>query len=310
MDRLTRLSDAAAEIIQRLELAPDELADRLTRARDIGYWQHLVPDAAIGRGTPAAPLPIADDALSAAAADLRHDRYFRTPPLIGPLSLATINRAIDIVIAAGWPPVFAMVYDELWDCCRLPAIAQLLEGHLGAGYRQIPHLWVHIVPAVSGAMGWMPHFDGFRKARLSIWLALTDATADNGCIHLVPPDTLPDSFRTTDVDEPVLMRDVLKAMQGTRALPVPAGGALGWEFDVFHWGGRATNPRQARRAISMEFLAAAECAEADETPLLAVTAPLPDFATRLRIVASGLQTYAKREPGLRRFRALADRLAE
>jgi hypothetical protein len=310
MDRFTRLSDAAAGIIRNLELPPGDLAVRLMRARDIDYWRELVPGASIGDGAPSPPLAIDADALSAAADSLRGDRYFRTPPLLSAASLAAVNRAIDLVMAAGWPPVFAMVYDQLWDCCRLPALARLLEGHLGAGYRQIPHLWMHIVPAVSGAMGWMPHFDGFRDARVSVWLALTDATVDNGCIHLVPPDTLPDSFRTADPDDPVLMRDVLKAMQGTRAMPVEAGAALGWQFDVFHWGGRATTPRQSRRALSMEFLAATQAAEADETPLLDVRAPLPDFATRLSIVAFGLQTYEAREPGLRRFRALANRLAE
>lgn len=309
MDRLTRLSDAAADIIRGLEMTPGEVADRLALARDIEYWRRVTTGAAIGGGGAAPTFAVDEPGLRAAASQLRHDGYFRTPPLLSADTLALVNRAVESVMAAGWPAVFAMLYDELWRCCRLPAIARLLEGHFGSEFSQIPHLWVHIVPAVSGALGWMPHFDGFRQGRVSVWLALTDATVDNGCIHIVPPDALPAVFRTTDIDETVVMRDVLKAMQGTRAMPVAAGAALGWEFDVFHWGGRAVNPREPRRAISMEFLSSAHPPESDETRLLDVSGPLPSFGERLRIVAGALQIYAKREPVMRRFRALADQLA-
>lgn len=309
MDRLTRLRDAAADIVQRLEMTPPEVADRLARARDTGYWRSLAPGLSIGGADAPPAFAVDEERLRAAASQLRHDRYFRTPPLLSADTLASLNRTVDAVMAAGWPAVFAMLYDEPWHCCRLPALARVLEGHFRSGFAQIPHLWVHIVPAVSGAVGWMPHFDGFRQARVSVWLALTDATVDNGCIHIVPPDTLPAVFRTTNIEATIVMSDILKAMQGTRAMPVAAGAALGWEFDVFHWGGRAVNPREARRAISMEFLSSAHPPESDETPLLDVSGPLPAFDERLRIVASALRTYAKREPVMRRFRALADQLA-
>lgn len=302
------MRDVVADILDKTEMTADELAERLERARDLAYWRTLSTDLSVDGNEPAPASVATDTELRTAVAQFRTDRYFQTPPLLAATTLGSLNRAIDVVTAAGWPAVFALVYDGLWHCARQPAIGHVLESHFGAGYSQIPHVWIHVVPPVSGAVGWMPHFDGFRQARVSVWVALTDATVDNGCIHIVPPDVLPPAFRTTDLETRLTMSDVLKAMHGTHALPVSAGAAVGWEFDVFHWGGRAVNPRGARRSMSMEFLAAGQAPEADETPLIGVEGPLPAFEERLRVVAIGLRAYAKREAASRRYRVLADRL--
>ena len=55
-----------------------------------------------------------------------------------------------------------------------------------------------------------------------MWVALNEATVDNGCIHIIPPDSLPDSFRTTNFDSTVVMRDALRAMLKQGA-PPPEG---------------------------------------------------------------------------------------
>jgi hypothetical protein len=126
----------------------------------------------------------------------------------------------------------------------------------------------------------------------------------------VPSSKLPDSFRIKDVTPDIPMPDVLRAMHATRAMPVPAGAALGWEFHVFHWGGRAVNPKTSRRALSMEFLAAPEQPEPDEQPLLDPDAGLPGLGYRLRAIGIALDTYSKREPLSLRFRPLGQRLME
>jgi hypothetical protein len=300
-----RTRQAAEHLLGGVELSEAELAARLVRARDVDYWRRLAPGLTLDGTTLLPALATNDAALRTVSLQFQQDRYFRTPPLLPSASLAALNRSIDIVVADGWPPVFALIYDPLWSCCRLPALATLLTSHLGPGFVQIPHLWVHVVPAVTGAVGWMPHADGFRPARVSMWLALTDATLDNGCMHIVPPDALPDAFRTMNVNEPVTMSDALRAMQSARAMPIPAGAALGWEFDVFHWGGRAVRPLEARRAISMEFLAAGYAPESDESPLLDATGPFPSFGMRLHTIAIALQVYSKREPIARRYLPLA-----
>ena len=300
---------ALAEMLERIEMTPQEIEALTSRARDAAYWTGLAPGLTIGQPAPPQDALVDDECARMAAEHLRRDRYFKTDPVIGTDALVELNRAIDAVHAAGWPAVFALVYDSFWTCFRHPFISRLVSGHFGGDYRQIPHVWVHVVPARSGARGWMPHFDDvLRSRRLTVWVALNEATVDNGCIHIIPPDSLPDSFRTTNFDSNVVMRDALRAMHATRALEAEAGALLGWEFDVFHWGGRAAAPKAERRSISLEFLAAGEATYPNEIPLLDVTGSLPDFGLRLRVISIALESYAGREAALRRFRAVAPRL--
>ena len=295
---------ALAEMLDGIEMAPPQIEALVSRARDAAYWTSLAPGTTTG--TPALSAGVADDERARTIGEaLRRERYFKADPMFDAAALTAMNSAIDTVQAAGWPPVFALVYDSLWTWMQHPLLSRVVRGHLGENYQLIPHVWVHVVPARAGARGWRPHFDGFRSARLTVWIALTDATVDNGCVHLIPPDSLPDSFRTTDVDATVVMSDVQRAMWATRALPVDAGAVLGWEFDVFHWGGRAAAPNAERRSLSLELLAAGEAPRSDEVPLMDASGSLPSFEARLRVIAIALQSYADREASLRRYCALA-----
>ena len=298
------LRAAALALAATFELTASERAERLGRALDANYWRGLDPAIQISGGgrfeTHAIP-PSEQDAIE------RHftrERYFATPPIVAPPALARMNAAIDAVRAAGWPPVFAMVSDDFWHCGRIDPIARVLRARLGPGYRQIPHYWVHIVRAVDGAAGWLPHFDGLMNGRVSVWMALADATLENGCIYLVPPNLLPDSFRMRKPAS-VPMIDASKAMHATLPMPAAAGSALGWDFDVFHWGGRAVNPRGERRAISMEFIAAGETPLDHELPLVDPGGALPAFPQRLHAIGLALDQYARREPTAQRFQGLA-----
>jgi hypothetical protein len=297
----------ALELARAAKLSDHDIDARLDRVRDAQYWQSLSPSIQIGK------LSSIDAVAVDPAVQLRYHRffneekYFETPALIAPSALAHLNAAIDAVTAAGWPAEFALVDDAFWLCARVPAIRALVEARLGQGYRQIPHVWLHVVRKVDGAGGWPPHFDGFRQNRISVWLALTDATTTNGCMFVVPPKSMPESFRTLKIETLPTM-DVMRAMHATRAMPVGAGASLGWDFDVFHWGGRAVQPGLERRALSMEFLGAGESPEEDEVPILDVDAPLPSLDLRLKVIAIGLDTYSKREPLAARFRSLTDDL--
>ena len=306
---------AVFDLLEGSRMSSADAERRAERARDVARWRELAPALTIGGAAPTVAtssgvLPLADAELRAAGAQLREDGYFQTPPLVGGAALASLNAAVDAIVADGWPPVFAWVYDELWHCARVPAVRALVGAALGGEHAQIPHIWVHVVPAAAGAAGWRPHFDGFGARRASVWLALTDATLDNGCIHLVPRRSLPAIFRQSGVDRgAVPVADALRALKATRALPAPAGSALVWTFDVLHWGGPCVRPGAPRRAISMEFLAAWEAPDEDEMPLVPVAGPLPPFADRLRMIGQAIRTYEKFEPGLARYRPLAETLA-
>ena len=196
----------------------------------------------------------------------------------------------------------------------MPAVRRLLEATLGAGARQVPHLWVHIVPAVDGARGWGPHKDGGQASRsrshLSVWIALTEASTRQR-LHLRAAavggvgraDCRLVNRRDAD-------RGRRPAARRGAALPVSAGAALAWDFDLLHWSGVRRGGGGARRSLSLEFIAAEAAPLPDEHPLLACGAgdPLPDFGQRLAFIAQGIIQYGKHEPGVQRFRPLAERL--
>lgn len=310
MDPLTRAREIAFDLLEQSQMPEAGVEARVSLASDAAYWRRLTGSqltiAAADATLPA--LALADADARAAIAQLHEDGYFTPLLVLPPSALVPLNRAIDAVVDAGWPAVFAWVYDQFWCCGRVAALAEVIARHLGPGYAQIPHVFVHVVPAATGASGWTPHFDraGRQRARASAWLALTDATLDNGCMHLVPRRALPPTFRHTP--GMIATADALRALQAVRALPAAAGSMLGWDFDILHWGGRAVHAGVSRRAISMEFIAAGEPPDADESPLIDVSGPLPPFADRLRIIGEAIRAYERFEPGLIRYRGIADRL--
>jgi len=314
MDPRMRRLDLVAGLLDGAQMPEPEVARRLALARDADYWRRLVPGLSLDAPEIADPFaasrPTATDEAETdrAIAQFRDDGYFQALPLLADQDVEALNRAIDGVAADGWPSVFAWMFDAYWRCARLPRLARILDAQLGAGYRQIQHIWTHVVPAVEGSGGWPPHFDGFAGGRASVWIALTDATLENGCIHVVPPRLLPAAFRTAKVDGSLSTADVVQALRSVRALPARAGTALGWGFDVYHWGGTCVRSSSARRAISLEFVAASQTPAQDETPLISLTGPLPDFATRLRLISRAILAYEKFEPGLVRLRPIAEAL--
>jgi hypothetical protein len=301
----------AAELLAQAEMSDAKVAQRLRLAGDPSYWAGLAPGLSVG----GAPRPrdrtiaITDEALDAARRHFELEGYFQTPPVLDAAELSRLNGAIDAVTGAGWPPVFGWIYDEFWALARLPDVAALLASQIGVGYSQIPHIWTHVVPATVGSSGWMPHFDGPARGRASIWIALTDATLANGCMHVVSRRQLSAAFATEPLETGrVPLADALRALHAVRALPAPPGAVLGWTFDVLHWGGACVSVERARRAVSLEFIAAGVAPHADETQLLSLSGALPRFADRLHMIAAAVVNYEKFEPGLIRYRALAERL--
>jgi hypothetical protein len=298
----------ALDLAAQFQLEPAEVAARADHARDAQYWQTLSPHIHIGAAPPLEIEPLESSELDRCARDFQHARYFQSPRLLAGSSLLRLNAIVDAITAAGWPPVFASVSDEFWQCARLPAIQNIVGARIGAN-RQASQLWIHVVPAVDRAGGWMPHFDGIRDERVTVWIALTNATLDNGCIYLVPPDSLPASMRTMDLRATIAMTDVMTTLHGARALPIDAGAAIGWDFDVLHWGGRTSRPESSRRAISMVYVANRQTPCADEQPLLDLD-ELPSFEVRLAAITRAIRLYGEREPMARRFLPVARLLAQ
>lgn len=310
---MTNSGDHARAIVSELlveaKMPEADARHRAALAADPDYWRQLAPDMPMDGAPIAVPRAVPAETVDAARRHFAAEGYFQTPPLVGSSDLARLNHAIDAVTTAGWPPAFGWVYDGFWALARLPEVSDLLVSRLGADYSQIPHIWTHVVPAAVGSSGWSPHFDGPTDGRASIWIALTDATLVNGCMHVVSRRLLAPTFASQRLETGrVALADAYRALQGVRALPAAPGSVLGWTFDVLHWGGACLSAGSARRALSMEFIAADRAPNADESPLLALDGGFPPFADRLRMIATAVLGYEKYEPGLIRYRAVAERL--
>ena len=309
MEPSARARSIASELLSTAHMPEAEAQERTSRALDREHWLRLAPGLTIG----AAPRP-SGSTLAPAVADaterhFRSEGYCQMPPILEAPQLARLNGAIDSVVADGWPPVFAWVYDELWALAHHGDVRRLVMSQLGDSYSQIPHIWTHVVPAVAGSAGWTPHFDGPTGGRLSVWIALTDATLTNGCMHVVPRRLLPTALSTEPLDTGrVAMVDAYRALQGVRALPVTQGSLLAWSFDVLHWGGRARRGGAARRSLSFEYIAASETPRDHERPVLPLASDPPSPADRLRAIAAGVLEYRRFEPLLMRFEELARRI--
>ena len=102
--------------------------------------------------------------------------------------------------------------------------------------------------------------------------------------------------------------EMMKALHGVKALPAAPGDALGWMMDVVHWGGQSRPSAPERRALSFEFIGAAETPVEYEVPLVTV-GPLPSMATRLWAMASGILMYLQFESALMmRVKGFAERV--
>jgi type I protein arginine methyltransferase len=269
---------------------------QLANARSGEYWRSLNPELALEQRSSSTPLEVGrleTSALSNLVDGFRANGYFEMPGALSASTIGAMRSGVDTLRRHGWPAVFAFVYDEFWLAPRSAPIAAFLTAVLGPGYRQIPHVWTHYVEPVPGRRGWPPHSDSPQRSnRITVWLALTDATLDNGCIYVVPRSHISAQIaaRLPDASE-LAMADVDALLHGSRALPTAAGGALGWNFDVVHWGSICTKTGQPRIATSQEFIAASELPATDEQPLFDTGSRLPTLEERLRAIAKAILAY-------------------
>jgi hypothetical protein len=208
----------------------------------------------------------------------RAEGWLQSDPVIETRSLRS---AVEALVREKWLPVFAFVYEEFWLGGRLDPLVQAL---LGPGCRQKPYLWIqHVEPAASSS-GWPPHVDQDPPTKdISVWIPLTDATLDNGCMYLMP------SYAPKH------------DLQSIRALPARAGSILAWRQDVLHWGAYSSRrAKEPRISIALEF------GREGLDP-----AAVPPFEERLKLIARQILKYLEEfEPGRyeERWMELADKI--
>jgi Phytanoyl-CoA dioxygenase (PhyH) len=319
--KLSRFMDesVAQRLLDKARLSHDQVAGRCRLAVDPSYWLKLNPafsvDGADGRAALEAS-PIQDREMDKVRDQFAEGGHFRTGPVLTDATIRRLRECIERLLAEDWPPAFALVYDEFWMVRRLPAISRLLSALMGSGYRQMMGwIWVHSVSNQKGASGWSPHCDSpGRPNRLTLWIPLSDATLDNGCMYVVPNNLrsqkIVDHFVAAAANPTMNLVDVLALLQNSMALPARGGSLLGWGSDVIHWGGRCVGASEPRLALSQHFVGPGQKPKSDEVPLIDEDAGLPSFGQRLKVIGDAIVNYQRFEPLLIKYVALAQRLKE
>ena len=207
-----------------------------------------------------------------------------TDALGGETTLDDLADAMDALRVAGWPPIGVYAFDATWTVVdRLFEVAEAALGTRDVALEPSCFAWaLRARPAESpvknppegardaaraadavGANFPLPHRDYSareawtttstdRRLRgdageptlLCVWMPLTDATLDTGCLHVLPrgadrtwddPDH-PDHLRPAE-REPGGGAAVRFSLADVRALPAEAGSVCAWAGQTVHWGG-------------------------------------------------------------------------
>jgi len=303
-------------MLESIRLRPSELDRHLECAQSPDYWRALVPDLSVGANAPeraAEQAVITPAELDEMAARFAEEGLVHTAPLIDEPLAAAMRAGVVALTRADWPPVFAWIYDEFWQVPRSPSLIALFGRLLGPGYRQTPHIWTHLVAGRRGSAGWRPHVDHQGAGmRLTVWIALSDATLDSGCMCVIPRHLMPAHLAGRWHDLAAIeRRDVLDLLHASRPLPVRAGSVLAWDASLVHWGSARQSSGEPRISFSMEF--AAPDADLPGVPFSIAgddAAARPDYETRLAIIARAIGLYQHGEPRAVRYAELGERLTE
>lgn len=202
--------------------------------------------------------------------------------------------AVEAVRAAGFPPMFALVYDVFYEA--FAHFDFILAGILGRGYQLIPNFWVYHIGTSDQAKGFEPHRDAEYAETigpdgiptvLTLWVAVTDANLLNSCMYVVPRNRDP---QYADAIRNLVTPATQFRLEDIRALPARAGTLSCWDQYIYRWGSRGSS-----RAPQARSSYATYCQRGDIPPVSDQIIPLPspfDFRNRLSLICRGLYRYS------------------
>lgn len=305
---------AVLGLLESSRLSKGEVDELVDQAEDPDYWRQLCPGLAIDASTSTEGFEVAslsEEQVATRADQIRREGYFQTEPLLDAGLVARMRDAVEALRAARWPMVFAYVYDDFWQIARTASLKRLVMAVLGEEYRQNSYFWTYYVAPVRGAAGWPPHEDSPDRgsSRLTIWIPLSDATVDNGCIYVIPRDRIPDVLPEAFAEITSVTHSQLRALlHGVQAVPAAAGSLLGWDHHLIHWGSVSRGQTTARMSVMIEFVANSRVARPEELPLWSPDV-LPPFSERTRTIGHRLLADTRYEPTLARYQELGRRLS-
>lgn len=224
---------------------------------------------------------------------LREEGYASAPDPGFGLNFDELANGFRTLREKGWPPVFVFVYQPYWQLIQHATL--FVDMLMGAPSRRLPDIWSwHLEPSLHET-GWEPHRDKGKKAlfedgrpkSLTLWLPVTEATPENGCLYILPKNKDPHYGQEKEMRPNVPLTEI-------RALPSEPGRIFLWDQAVLHWSGRA-HPKAKGPRISLSC----EYQRADVAPFkepLDDPFRLPPFQERLALIARQILQYRHMEP--------------
>jgi hypothetical protein len=212
--------------------------------------------------------------------------YLRIDAILDAPRLYALVRAMHSLRAHHIHPTFLYVFDETWDIAD--ALFPWLSTLLGDDFDVLADAWAWHIDPRSDRGGWPIHRGWYEDVRdatgtaalVNVWVALTDASERNACMHVVP--------LSRDPHYPGDLHDVTALEDHALALPAAAGTALVWNANVAHWGGTC-DPSFDQPRISVSFTARRR--GGPTANLRGLQFPLT-FAQRLDLIAEQFERYA------------------
>lgn len=201
---------------------------------------------------------------------------------------AILTDAVLSLVRNGFPAVFLYAFDETWALGEL--VRARVSEMLGRPYELLEDAWAWCVRP--GSKGWAPHrgtehvLDRDAPELVTVWIALSDATAERACMHVVP--------LAADPGYPRELHRLDADLAGVRALPVKAGTALAWNANVLHWGGACSERARGPRVSCSFSLGRVDAREAHGMRPIGGLAAL-DAEARLDLIAAQIATYGGNE---------------
>lgn len=280
-------------------------------ATDPDFWRSLNPDLHIsetGLRRPPEAIKVSQSELTLVRQRLIEEGYFKIEQFFKPEHIAPLTACARKLHAERWPETFAFVYDEFW--LHFQRTAYVMSELLGRDNKLMPSIWVFFLEENSRAVGWAPHRDRARTKTIdsagyphsiNIWLPLTDATPENGCMYVLPREL------DANYDGDLLIQTV-NNFQDIRALPARAGDFLGWNETILHWGGRSSKLAKEPR-ISMATIYQDSKIDPLEWPLFDPLV-VPPFIERVGLIAQQFLRYQVQNTYTKETAQLAAELAQ
>ena len=258
-------------------------------AQSAEFWRRLAPELTISDGQPRAPISRQADLSRKEQMRLINDGYLHLKQPGLQADLAKLAAAMVRIGNAGMPPSFVGVYDEIWSVAG--QLSEVMNVLLGGKAQLVPDF--QAILNDTDFVGSTPKrqrpslgvFDDGTPKSASLWVPLTQSTAENGCVYAVPArfDRNYGKTGATRADA---------SLMSIRALPMQPGDILVMSGETYHWQSRAErhNADGPQLALKWEFQSR-EIAPLDGTVIDSF--PYVSFETRLAILA---QQFARQNP--------------